>query len=118
MDPYPGASYTCAQYNQCPCTGYSGFDRTGTAGNQSCNASYSDGMGTYPVTDLGVGGSKNRLAGSPFRWTMPKFVCLTYPNGTSNFNVTYTVGVNSRAELGYGRAFLFGAKATALANWR
>ena len=57
------------------------------------------GAGVYPRSN---GFDK---AGSPFRWTMPKFVCMEYSAGTSSFDVTYSVTADTNGK--FGRNFLF-----------
>ena len=46
--------------------------------------------GVYPLSNLAG------KAGAPYRWTMPKFICLEYPSGISHFDVTFTVGSTER----------------------
>ena len=90
----------------CPSSGVSGFARG--PGNrvvdiQTCATDGSEEAGLFPSsTDVSAW-----LRGKPMRYTMPKFVCFTYPAGLSSFELTYHVGPNPGAPPYYGRNFFF-----------
>ena len=103
-------SSECPQYDICPADGVSGYRRPPGKNPDiiECSAGgdgefrYSPAAGLYPPS--------HRLAGAPYRYTLPKFVCLMYPPGTSSWTVTYSV--TSHTEAKYGRNFLFAGSGT------
>lgn len=105
----PAAQNSCADYDKCPASGTSGFCRG--PGDKMCDIIKCPGQ-TSTKAGAGLYSSSSRLTsrlrGKPFRYTMPKFVCFTYPAGSSSFTLTYTVGGNPGAPPYYGRNFMFG----------
>ena len=105
-------SGTCDDYNRCPDSGVSGFPRgPGMPGTivdiVECGASEEGSLSATGVYPDG-GASVERLVGQPFRYTLPKFICLSFPAGSSAFEITFSVGGNADAPAGYGRNLLFG----------
>jgi len=105
-----GASGTCGDYDKCPGLAHGRMPGDGISGYPRPPGRVLDevictdegaeipGAGVYP--------DGSRKSGQPYRYTMPKFVCLQYPAGISSFEVTYEVGRNFDASA-YGRNFLF-----------
>ena len=85
--------------------GVSGYERPPGVTPDIINCREGEGpraTGVYPSTNT------YGKAGSPFRWTMPKFVCMEYPRGLSDFQVSYSVSPDRPASKGrFGRNFLF-----------
>ena len=110
MGAYAGSPGECYRYDICPADGVSGYRRPPGKNPDiiECSAGgdgefrYSPAAGLYPPS--------HRLAGAPYRYTLPKFVCLMYPPGTSSWTVTYSV--TSHTEAKYGRNFLFAGSGT------
>ena len=101
---------TCEDYDTCPANGISGAAR-GPANKiidvKTCATDGSEATGLYPTNALSI---TPRLRGQPMRYTMPKFVCLSYPAGISSFTVTYKLGPGGGPPY-YGRNFMFGGSA-------
>jgi hypothetical protein len=92
----------CALYDVCPADGISGGPRNPISPDViDCDpGSPKAETGEFP------GRARADLAGNPYRWTLPKFVCFEYPAGLSRIDVTYTVS-SSRGGDTSGRNFLF-----------
>jgi len=92
----------CALYDTCPASGDSGLGR-----------SY-DGFACTPNQQTAAAGlfpsSAGRLAGQPYRWTMPRFVCFEYAPGQSWVTFSYAVSQGSNPGR-YGRNFQLGSTA-------
>ena len=125
---YRASSGTCADYDTCPqaaigamvCNSSRDGVRPGTNGVDcgrgisgyprppgihsdiiNCNAGEGpDGAGIYPASNPGG------KAGSPYRYTMPKFTCFQYPPGRTYFDVTVKVGLTAQGNRD-GRNILF-----------
>ena len=73
----------CNLYDICPADGESGGDR-GNIGTDLITCTPGDvvaGAGEYPADADGG------LANNPYRWTMPKFICIDYPSGLSSITL-------------------------------
>jgi len=86
----------CSLYDICPASGNSGLER-----------SY-DGFACTPNQKKAAAGlfpsSAGRLAGQPYRWTMPRFVCFEYAPGLSGVTFTYNISKGNIPSY-YGRNF-------------
>ena len=103
----PSGGFTCEDYDLCPSNGVSGYARgpsNAVVDIKTCATDGSEGAGLFPQSSVNV---TARLRGEPMRYTMPKFVCFTYPAGLSSFELTYHVGPNPGAPPYYGRNFFF-----------
>jgi len=101
----PDGDLTCEAYDMCPSSGVSGFARgpgDRVVDIQTCATDGSEEAGLFP-SSIDV---SPWLRGKPMRYTMPKFVCFTFPAGTSSFELTYRVGLGASAPY-YGRNFFF-----------
>ena len=100
---FSGSSGVCADYDVCPDSGKSGFTRyAGTA-------RYGDDIKFCPpdaATGVYTSGPK---AGTPMRWTMPKFICYEYSGGVDSIDISYKVGPSRSNK--YGRNFLIAGTA-------
>ena len=107
----PDGDFTCEDYDVCPSSGVSGFARgpnDGVVDIQTCGTDGGKGAGLFPSSPT----ISPWLRGKPMRYTMPKFVCFTYPAGTSSFEMTYRVGPGTSAPY-YGRNFFFSGASVA-----
>ena len=99
-DPIFSGDYkaTCADYDKCPPSGISGFARPPGINPDikvCADGEEATAMGVYP----------SNPDSTPMRYTMPKFICVSYPPGRTHFEVTYSVSDSPDGR--YGRNFQF-----------
>jgi len=104
---FGGKSGVCDDYDKCPATGISGTEKRYEDVITCTQGESSPGAGVYP-TNASNGAQYIQFVGKPYRYTMPKFLCLEFPAKTNPFILDLEVSKSGSNENDYGRNFLFG----------